>query len=283
MPWTAAELPMRYNAAADFLDGNLEAGRGGRVAIRTATGEGWTYQQVADEANRWGGALGEIGVEIENRVLLCMLDGPELAAVFWGTIKAGAVPVPVNTNLTADDYAYLLLDSRAKVAVVTEGLADVLRAARDRSPFLRHLVVLGEAGAGERTYAELVRAARPLEGPAATLGDDMCFWLYSSGTTGRPKGVVHLQHDLRVCTELYAKPVLGIGAADTTFSVAKLYFAYGLGNGLYFPFAVGATTVLLDGPPAPPTVLELVTRLRPTLYFGVPTSYAAILAAPESL
>ncbi|MDR0360509.1 MAG: benzoate-CoA ligase family protein, partial [bacterium] len=262
---------------------NLEAGRGGRVAIRTAAREGWTYEQVADEANRWGGALGELGVEIENRVLLCMLDGPEFAAVFWGTIKAGAVPVPVNTNLTADDYAYLLHDSRARVAVVSGGLADVLRAARDRAPFRRHLVVVGEAGGGERSYSELVRATLPLERPADTLPDDMCFWLYSSGTTGRPKGVVHLQHDLRVCTELYAKPVLGIEAADTTFSVAKLYFAYGLGNGLYFPFAVGATAVLLEEPPAPPTVLELVTRLQPTLYFGVPTSYAAILAAPESL
>jgi benzoate-CoA ligase len=282
MPWTAAELPVRYNAAADFLDGNLAAGRGGRAAIRTASGEEWTYEQVADAADRWGGALAELGVEVENRVLLCVLDGPEFAAAFFGTIKLGAVPVPVNTNLTADDYAYLLLDSRAKVAVVSEGLADVLRAARARSPFLRHLVVVGEAGPAEVSYAELVRGARPLEGPADTQRDDMCFWLYSSGTTGRPKGVVHLQHDMRVCTELYAKPVLGIGDFDTTFSVAKLYFAYGLGNGLYFPFAVGATTVLLDGPPAPPTVLELVTRLRPTLYFGVPTSYAAILAAPES-
>ncbi|MDR0359328.1 MAG: AMP-binding protein, partial [bacterium] len=165
MPWTAAELPARYNAAADFLDANLEAGRGGRVAIRTAAGEGWTYEQVADEANRWGGALGELGVAIENRVLLCMVDGPEFAAVFWGTIKAGAVPVPVNTNLTADDYAYLLQDSRARVAVVSEGLADVLRAARDRAPFLRHLVVVGGTGAGERSYSELVRAAVPLERP----------------------------------------------------------------------------------------------------------------------
>lgn len=283
MPWTAAELPVRYNAAADFLDGNLEAGRGGRVAIRTASGEAWTYEQVAAEANRWAGALAELGVEVENRVLLAVLDGPEFAAAFWGTIKAGAVPVPVNTNLTADDYAYLLHDSRARVAVVSAGLADALRAARGRAPSLRHLVVVGEAGPEEVAYAELVRAARAVETPADTVRDDMCFWLYSSGTTGRPKGVVHLQHDLRVCTELYAKPVLGIEAGDTTFSVAKLYFAYGLGNGLYFPFAVGATTVLLDGPPAPPTVLELVTRLRPTLYFGVPTSYAAILAAPDSL
>jgi benzoate-CoA ligase len=285
MSWSASELPLRYNAAADFLDGNLEAGRGDSVAIRSAAGEEWTYQQVAEEANRWAGALQELGVEIENRVLLAVLDGTEFAAAFWGTIKIGAVPVPVNTNLTVEDYAYLLRDSRARVAVVSEPIADVLRAARADGAWTRHLVVIGEVGGapGELSYRDVVDAATPVQDPADTHRDDMCFWLYTSGTTGFPKGAVHLQHDLRVCTELYAKPVLGIGERDTTFSVAKLYFAYGLGNGLYFPFAAGATTVLLGGPPAPPTVLDLVARLRPTLYFGVPTSYAAVLAAPEDL
>lgn len=277
------EIPDRYNAATDFLDSNLEAGRGGKVAIRTAAGAQVTYSEVAASANRWGNAIRELGVEIENRVLMAMLDTPEFAATFWGTIRTGAVPIPVNTNLSAKDYEYLLNDSRAKMAVVSQPLADQFREARGRLKWLKHLVVVGEAGPHELSYAELLSGARSAElTPADTTKDDMGFWLYSSGTTGFPKGAVHLQHDMRVCTELYAKPILGIDERDVTFSVAKLYFAYGLGNALYFPFAVGATTVLLPGPPAPATVLDVIKHQRPTIYYAVPTSYANLLAAdPE--
>jgi benzoate-CoA ligase family protein len=276
------ELPERYNAAADFLDGNLEAGRGGKVAIRTPGGD-VTYDQVAREANRWGHALAELEVEMENRVLMAVLDTPAFASTFWGTIKAGAVPIPVNTNLKPHDYAYFLNDSRAKVAIVSEPLADGFRQVRGDLKWLRHLVVVGSAGPGELAHSELLAGARSDDlSPADTRRDDMGFWLYSSGTTGFPKGAVHLQHDMRVSTDLYARPVLGISEQDVTFSVAKLYFAYGLGNALYFPFAAGATTVLLAGPPAPAAILDTVRRFRPTLYFGVPTSYANTLAAdPE--
>lgn len=277
------QLPDRYNAAVDFLDGNLEAGRGGKTAIRTADGAELTYEAVAKGANRWGHALRELGVEIENRVLMAVLDTPEFATTFWGTIKTGAVPIPVNTNLTPNDYAYLLNDSRAKMAVVSQSLADQFRGVRDQLKWLRHLVVIGEPEPGELAHAELVAGARSDDlSPADTSKDDMGFWLYSSGTTGFPKGAVHLQHDMRVSTELYARPILGISEEDITFSVAKLYFAYGLGNALYFPFSVGATTVLLAGPPAPATVLDVVRHLRPTIYYAVPTSYANTLAAdPE--
>ncbi len=277
------ELPHRYNAAMDFLDGNLEAGRGGKPAILTADGAALTYQQVAEGANRWGNAIRELGVEMENRVLMAVLDTPEFATTFWGTIKVGAVPVPVNTNLKPADYAYLLNDSRAKMAVVSGPLADGLRQVRAELKWLEHLVVIGEPGEGELSHADLVAGSRSAElSPADTSRDDACFWLYSSGTTGFPKGAVHLQHDMRVSTELYAKPILGINENDVTFSVAKLYFAYGLGNALYFPFSVGATTILLAGAPAPATVLDVVKRLRPTIYYAVPTSYANTLAAdPE--
>jgi benzoate-CoA ligase len=220
---------------------------------------------------------------MENRVLMAVLDGPEFVATFFGAIKLGAVPIPVNTNLMTRDYAYFLNDSRAKVAVVSEALAPLFREARPELRHLRHLVVVGEPGPEELGWKALVADASDELEPADTSRDDMCFWLYSSGTTGFPKGVVHLQHDMRYCVENYAKPILGIGEEDVTFSVAKLYFAYGLGNALYFPFSVGATTVLLAGPPAPGVVLDLVRHARPTLYFGVPTSYANTLAADPEL
>ena len=275
------ELPDRYNAAADFLDANLEAGRAGKVAIRTQDGD-HTYGEVAEAANRWGNALRELGVEMENRVLMAVLDGPDFASAFFGAIKLGAVPIPVNTNLKPHDYAYFLNDSRAKVALVSAPLADAFRQVRGECRFLRQLAVIGEVGAGELSFAELLQGARAQLTPADTSRDDMCFWLYSSGTTGFPKGTVHLQHDMRFCTESYAKQVLGMTEDDVTFSVAKLYFAYGLGNALYFPFGVGASTIHLAGPPAPGTLLPLVRHFRPTLYFSVPTSYAATLAAdPE--
>src|ERR1700716_734487 len=282
MSWTTAELPPRYNAAADILDTNLAAGRDGKVAIRTADGRELTYGQVAAAANRFGNALRGLGVEIENRVLLVLLDTPEFAAAFFGAIKVGAVPIPVNTNLKPHDYAHFLNDSRAKLAVVSAPLADSIRSVRGQLSHLKHLVVVGEAGPGELTYEEITGAASDELEAAETSSDDMCFWLYSSGTTGFPKGVVHLQHDMRYCTENYARPVLGIGAGDVTFSVAKLYFPSGLGNALSFPFSVGATTVLLPGAPTPAAVVELVRHHRPSLYFGVPTSYANTLAAdPE--
>jgi benzoate-CoA ligase family protein len=279
---TGLEFPERYNAATDLLDSNLEAGRADNIAIRTTSGTDLTYSDVAKGANRAGNALRDLGVEQENRVLMAVLDSPEFASTFFGAIKIGAVPIPVNTNLKPQDFAYVINDSRAKVAVVSGPIADQLRAVRKDLKHLAHLIVIGESGKGEHSFAEITSAASPKLHPADTSRDDMCFWLYSSGTTGFPKGVVHLQHDMRVCVELYAKPILDISERDVTFSVAKLYFAYGLGNALYFPFAVGATTVLLDGPPAPAHVLQVVKHFQPSIYYAVPTSYANTLAAdPE--
>ena len=272
----ASLLPDRYNAAADILDGALAAGHAGKAAIRSAGGE-WTYGQVVALANRWGNALAGLGAGQEDRILVALLDGVEFAATFFGSIKAGAVPIPVNTNLKAEDYAYYLADSRAKLAVVSQALLPAFEEAVRGQRHLRKLVI------AETDWREAVDAASAELDPADTGRDDMCFWLYTSGTTGKPKAAVHLQHDMRFCIDHYAKPVLDIGPEDLTFSVAKLYFAYGLGNALYFPFAAGATTILLAGPPAPPSVMETVRRFKPTLYYGVPTSYANMLAADPEL
>jgi benzoate-CoA ligase len=271
----------RYNATSDLLDRNLDEGRADKVAIRTPSRD-WTYAEVAAASNRLGNALLGLGLEAENRVVVAAYDSLEFAATFFGTIKAGGIPVPVNTNLTADEYSYMLNDSRAKFAVASGPVADALREARRKTGYPRQMLVIDGAAPGEHSFGEVTDAASNELSPADTTSDDMCFWLYSSGTTGRPKGVVHLQHDMRFCVDAYARPVLGIDASDVTFSVSKLYFAYGLGNGLYFPFSVGATTVLLADPPTPRVVLDITRRFHPTLYFAVPTGYASTLAAPES-
>ncbi|MEW6636872.1 MAG: benzoate-CoA ligase family protein, partial [Actinomycetota bacterium] len=270
-----------YNAAADLLDKNLELGRAEKVAIRTHWGT-WTYADVARGANRVGNALRGLGLEMENRVLMALPDSPEFATTFFGAIKAGAVPVPVNTNLRPEEYAYLLADTRAKIAVVGEPVAHAVQRARREADYPRHLVVVGEAGHNELSFEEITRDAGDALSPAGTRGDDACFWLYSLGRTGRPKGVVHLQHDMRFCADTYAKHVLGIDESDTTFSISKLCYAYGLGCGLYFPFSAGATTVLLDEPPQPRAVLALTREFHPTIFCGIPTSYASLLAADAS-
>lgn len=271
-----------YNAAVDLLDGNLDGGRADRTAVRTPEGD-WSYRQVAEGANRTGNALIDLGVEPENRVLLAMADSVEFATTFFGAVKIGAVPVPVAPNLAPDAYALLLTDTRAKVAVVDASTAFAVRTAIREMAAARpcRLVVVGDAEPvpGELDLAEIRSAADDRLAPADTVAEDMAFWLYSSGTTGRPKAVVHLQSHMRFCADAYARPVLGLDGSDVTFSVSKLSLAYGLGGGLYLPFAVGATTVLLDSPAQPRMVAEVVRRFRPSVLFGVPTGYANTLAA----
>lgn len=272
---------VHYNATTDLLDGNLERGSSHKVAIRTHAGE-WTYAEMATAANRSGNALRELGLEMENRVLMAVQDSPEFAATFFGAIKLGAVPVPVSTNLSSDDYAYLLNDSRAKIAVVSESVADAFRKIRHQSSYLQHLVITGETAPGEQGFEEITRDAAEELTPADTTKDDACFWLYSSGITGQPKGVVHLQHAMRSSFDAYARHVLDMHDSDITFSASKLYFAYGLGNGLYYPFAAGATSVLTNEPILPRLIFETVRRFRPTILFAFPTSFANLLAAHTS-
>jgi benzoate-CoA ligase len=179
----------------------------------------------------------------------------------------------------APDYEYVLNDSRARVVIISEALLPQVQAIpRERLRYLKELVVVGNAPSGTRSFEELLRAGSPELEAEPTCADDAAFWLYSSGSTGFPKGCVHLHHDMVIATELYARGILGITERDRCFSVAKLFFAYGLGNGLYFPFGVGATTILFAGPPTPANVFEIVAKHRPTLFYSVPTNYAMLLA-----
>ena len=278
----AAEwLPPQFNVATHFVDRNIAEGRAAQVAF-LCEDRTLTYGDVLDLTNRTGNALRELGVELEDRVLVLCLDAPEFLGAFWGAIKMGAVPIPVNTLMRAADYHYFLEDSRAKVAVVSAPLLAEAEPALAHASHLRHVLVAGGAPGRHLGFEErLARASAELE-PAATSRDDAAFWLYSSGSTGFPKGAVHLHHDMVVCAETYAKQVLALGPADRVYSAAKLFFAYGLGNAGYFPMGVGAQSVLSPGRPTPEGVFDLLTRHRPTLFFGVPTLYAAMLALKDA-
>ena len=270
--------PEVFNVTTWLLDRNLQEGRGNNVAIECGD-ERVTYRQVAERVNRLGNALRALGVRIEERVLLILLDTPEFAYSFLGAIKAGIVAVPVNTLLKPPDYEYMLNDSRARVVMVSEALLPQVQGIpRARLRYLRDIIVVGNAPAGTHSLADLLAKASPELEAEPTSRDDAAFWLYSSGSTGFPKGCVHLHHDIVVASELYGQGILSITARDRCFSVAKLFFAYGLGNGLYVPFSVGATAILWPGPPTPPNIYAVIERHRPTLFYSVPTSYAALLA-----
>ena len=275
--------PGRINAAETFVDANVAAGGGDRVAIiDVGRGGGTTYSQLQIGVNRAGNALRSLGIRIEDRVMLLLHDRVEFAQSFFGAIKIGAVPVPVNTRLGASDYAYLLEDSRARALIVSAELLPVVAPILDALRYLDHVLVVGGDGSAGRIAFDTACQAASGELDAELMSpDDACFWLYSSGTTGFPKGAVHLQHDMAYCADNYAIDVLGLTPADSTFSVAKLFFAYGLGNALYFPLRVGATAILDERKPTPATVLEVLKQQRSTVFFAVPTFYAALLAQAE--
>jgi benzoate-CoA ligase family protein len=274
----ARNLPDQFNAAEFFVDRHIREGRSGKIAIECGE-QKVSYRELLDKVNQTGNALrNQLGVRVEERVLLLLFDCPEFAFCFFGAIKIGAVPVPVSTLLKPADYEFLLNDSRARVAIVSAALlANVTAIARERLPWLERIVVVGSAKGETLGFEELIGAESMLCAAAATHKDDPCFWNYSSGSTGAPKGCVHLQHDMVVTAELYARNVLGVKESDRFFSTAKLFFAYGLGNALYFPLLVGGTTILQSTSARPKEVYEAIERYRPTLLFSVPSSYAAAL------
>ena len=274
----ARQLPDRFNAAEYFVDRHIGEGRSKSIAIECGERK-VTYGELSEKVSQFGNALrGRLGVRAEERVLLLLYDCPEFAFCFFGAIKMGAVPVPVSTLLKPADYEFLLNDSRARVVIVSEGLMPQVTAiSRERLPWLQRVVVVGSAKEDALGFDELIGGESTSCETAPTHKDDPCFWNYSSGSTGAPKGCVHLQHDMVVTAELYARNILGIKERDRFFSTAKLFFAYGLGNALYFPLLVGGTSILQSTPARPKEVYEAIERYRPTLLFSVPSSYAAAL------
>jgi 4-hydroxybenzoate-CoA ligase/benzoate-CoA ligase len=271
-------VPWDYNVAVDFVDRRVDEGLGDKVAFIDDNG-GHTYGALQDGVNRFGNALVDLGLQTEQRVMLLQLDSIDFPIAFFGAIKAGMVAVPVNTMLTTDDYHYMLQDSRARALVVSAELLPVVAPVLDHLPELRHVIVSGggDAGGYQTMASALARGAVNLT-PAATSADDVAFWLYSSGSTGRPKGAPHLQSDMINTAVLYGMAVLGIREDDVVYSAAKLFFAYGLGNALTFPMAVGATAVLMAGRPLPGDVMARIKDNDATIFYGVPTLYAGILA-----
>jgi benzoate-CoA ligase family protein len=271
-------IPRDYNFAADILKRNLDAGRAEKTAFIDHRGK-YTYGDLAERVERFGHVLRSLRIRREERMLMCLLDTIDWPTAFLGAIKAGVVAVPVNTLMTEDDYCFMLRDSRARLLVVSEDLLPKFGKAIRESEDLEHIIVSGEQSHGQPRFEDMLAQASAVPMTAPTTRDDMCFWLYTSGSTGKPKGAVHTHADLKLTDDLYAGPILGIAENDICYSVAKLFFAYGLGNALTFPMSVGATTVLLAQRPTPDLVADLLKKHQVSVFYAVPTFYAAFLAS----
>ncbi len=280
---TAEELTFAptFNVVVPFIDRHITEGRADKVAIRTTHGDEVTYGDLADGVNRAGNALAGLGLTQGDRVLMVVKDDPVFCYLFWGAIKAGFVPVPLNTLLRAKDYEFVIADSEAAAVIWSpEYDEEVVPALAAVAPGPAHRIRTEGEGA---TVRSLLEGASPDLEPAAATALDDCFWLYSSGSTGNPKGAIHRHRDMVVTSQRYGVETLGAREDDVFFSAAKLFFAYGLGNGMTFPLWVGGTAILFDGRPTPDTTFDVIGRFRPTLYFGVPTLYAAQLAGYDEL
>lgn len=264
------------NAAQYFVDRHLSEGRGDKTAFIEGD-RSLTYGALAADSDRMGGLLARHGLRQEDRAAMLVLDVVEFPVIFWGALKAGVIPVAVNTLLTSEQYRYILNDARTRALFISPPLLDAVRPILGDLPHLQTVFVVGGEDPAGLTFADELAASEPAA-MADVSGDDTAFWLYSSGSTGQPKGVRHVHSALQATSDTYGAQVLGIREDDTIFSAAKLFFAYGLGNGMTFPMAVGATTALLPTRPTPDAVFDVMRAVQPTIYCGVPTLYGAMLA-----
>ncbi|HML07864.1 MAG TPA: benzoate-CoA ligase family protein [Xanthobacteraceae bacterium] len=280
-PASLDAIPRDYNFATDILRRNLDAGRSGKVAFIDPRGR-WTYGDLAQRVERFGHLLRSLGIRREERALICVLDGIDWPTAFLGAIKTGVIAIPVNTLLTEDDYRFMLDDSRARLLVVSEELYPKFAKAIAASTDLAEVIVSGQETHGHHRFEDLLAKAKGETVAVRTVRDDMCVWLYTSGSTGKPKAAVHTHADFRLIDDLYGKPFLDITENDVCYSVAKLFFAYGLGDGLVFPMSAGATTILLPDRPTPELVAGILRRHPVTVFYAVPTFYAAFLASADA-
>jgi 4-hydroxybenzoate-CoA ligase len=266
-----------YNACADLLDRNVAEGRGDKLAYIDPE-RSVTYSALLEQTGRVGALLHRLGLEREDRVLMIMLDGVDWPAVFLGAIRAGVIPVPVNTMLGAEQYSYMLADSRAKALFVSNALLPSVQPALAGASHLQNVIVAdADDTATTIGLTKALAAETPNFDIAPTHPDETAFWLYSSGSTGNPKGARHVHTSMMATATTYAKNTLGIREDDVVYSAAKLFFAYGLGNALSFPLSVGATTFLFPGRPTPAAVFDILEARKPSIFCGVPTLFAAML------
>jgi benzoate-CoA ligase family protein len=278
----ADAIPRDYNVAGDLFGRFKDKGWLDRTAFIDPRG-GCTYGQLVERATRFSAVLKEKGIQPGERVLMCLLDTVDWPSVFLGTMYAGRVAVPVNTLMTEDDYRFMLADSGARMLVVSRELLPKFETLVAAIPDF-HLIVSGSHK--ELPHQDIDKLIEDVDGPdraaSPTTCDSIAFWLYTSGSTGKPKAAVHVHADLRLTNDLYAAPILGITENDVCFSVAKLFFAYGLGNAMTFPLSVGAATVLLPDRPTPDSVAAILKDHQVTVFYAVPTFYAAFLASPSA-
>ena len=272
-----------YNAAVDMVDRNVHEGRGDRIAFIDPTTR-LSYRELMQRTNRFANAMSRLGIARECRIALIMLDTVDLPVAFWGAIKAGVIPIPLNTMLTVEQWRYMIEDSRAQAVVISNDLLEKAQPLLEEIAQRRGLkiIISGGAGAGAFVAWDAVMSECAVTAQIAdTHADDVAFWLYSSGSTGSPKGTRHIHSSPAYTARLFGQGVLGIAADDVIFSAAKLFFAYGLGNGMSFPMSVGATAVLMPDRPTPESVMNIMRMHNPTIFCGVPTLLSAMLANPN--
>jgi 4-hydroxybenzoate-CoA ligase len=276
-----------YNAVTDFVDANVARGLANKIAF-VDPDRSLTYGELQARSIRFANALRELGVEHEHRVALLLNDTVDFPVAFWGTIRAGAIAIPLNTYLNVPQYAYILADCRASALVVAAPLAPAIWPVIAKLPRLKTIIVAGVTndmagfhGGRVHSFEDLVAGADATPFTADTVSDEVAFWLYTSGSTGDPKGVRHVHSNLMATARLFGRGILGIGEDDVVHSASKLFFAYGLGNAMTFPLSVGATAALWPHRPSPEGVFEMMRRHRPTIFYGVPSLYTALLSHNE--